>query len=186
LIVDDSSLKSPVFLESNSCVNVAYQGSCDIVLKLNGVQSFAQTISQVIKINGVSLSITGSIVASTSNNTTDNVSTNNSDNNSESFLLNPVDESVFYGMLESGKKYKAVIYVTNISKNDMSILSDLLETVDGVSISGCENGLLKNDTCSLLIKIDTTIMALGKYSIPVSINSKRKVLNFEVIKPRFR
>lgn len=191
LNVDSTQIKYPIVLDSNSCINVKYQESCDIVLRLDGVKGIPQSVNQSIKINGISLSITGSLVVQPGTNGSPGEITADpklpipsantiSNEIKEQISLNPVDSFIKYGRLVSGLKYKANIYLTNISGQDILVDKILTQPMTGFSLSGCDMTIFNGYTCAITVWIDTTKMNLGTYSIPVLINKKGKTIQFEV------
>lgn len=189
LSIDSSKIQYPIILDSNSCINVKYQGSCDIILRLDGTKGIPQSINQSIKINGISLSVTGRLVVSQDQAVSPtsinpklpepivNIIPNEQQ---EQLLLNPSDSIIQYGRLVSGLKYKANIYVTNISGNDILVDKLFPQPINGFSASGCDMTIFNGYTCAVTVWLDTTKMKLGAYSVPLLINNKSKLIQFEV------
>jgi hypothetical protein len=197
--LDSIGIKAPVYIDSNNCTNVKYQQSCDIVVRLDGAGS-PIIINQVLKINGISLSVIGSIVAHPGAPVANQPAVDPQPPTNigapilprlpvvpklPQVLLNPVDHDLQYGKLLTSYRYKALVYVTNTNGEDLVVNPSLDQDINGLYVTGCDFGLKAGETCAVTIWIEANFMDLGDYSVGLAIVDQTKVIHFSVRNPRF-
>jgi hypothetical protein len=198
LALDSSMMTAPISLISNTCINVLYKQSCDIVVQIEATKTGNIDINQSIKINGISLNIIGQIltpvqgsipvtndpvppVVSPQDPPIDNVIINNPVPEIPVMAILPSNSIFEYGKLLDYFKYKAIFKVTNKSiKVELPVVKAILPETIGVEIQGCNINLLPNESCNIEVLIDPSYMSLGQYSLEISINDVVKTINFEL------